>query len=364
MADDTITVAINGQTYDGWKTARVTRDIGAMGADFELSVTERWAVGGQGDKPWQIKTFDACTVSIGGDTVLTGYVDRYNPSFDASSHSVRIIGRSKTEDVIDCMPDIPGGQYNGYKLDKIAKAVCGPFGVTVKVADGTDLGEAFPNATIEKTETAFEFIDKLCGLRGVLAFDDEDGNLVLAQAGAAGSAGALVQGGKNGNILAGTAELAGDKRFQQYVVIAQAPLAFDGQDAQLQVIGTAKDSGVPRFRRFVESAQDPADISRAKLRALWRAAHNYGEGTQATITVQGWRQAGGDIWKVNQLTQVNSPYLQIDQQLLIGRVSFLLDDRGSRTELLVAPPQAFDPAPPKAKKPKNGSSLLWNAVIQ
>lgn len=361
MADDNLTVEINGQVYEGWKSARVSRSLDHCAADFDLTVTERWAVGGTGDAPWQIKPFDACTVSAGGEPLITGFVDYYGPGFDAMSHGVRIAGRSKTEDIIDCMPDIPGGQYDNYKLDKIAKAVCGPFGISVVVAAGTDLGEPFPNATIQKSETAFEFIDKLCGLRGVLAFDDEKGNLVLAQAGAAGSAGALIQGE---NILAATGSLSADKRYQKYVVLAQAPLAFDGQEAQLEVIGTATDSGVPRFRRYVEMAQDPADTARAKLRALWRAAHNFGEATQATITVQGWRQAGGDIWKVNQLVTVTCPYLQLDQQLLIGRISLILDDKGRRTELLVAPPEAFAPAPPKAKNPKGKSSFLWTASIQ
>lgn len=352
--DDSLTLTVGGQAYAGWKEIKVTRDLRHCAADFEIAVTERWA--GQ-DQPWQIKRFDPCTIAIAGDTILTGYVDHYGPSFDHAGHGVRIGGRSKTADVVDCMPDIKGGQFNNYKLDRIAKAVCGPFGVGVAVAPGTDLGDPFPNATIDKCETAFEFLEKLCGLRSVLALDDEQGNLVLAQAGAAGAAGALVQGQ---NILAANAQLRSDNLFQEYVVIAQAPLAFDGQDAQLEVIGKATDKSCPRFRRFAEMARDPADTSRANLRARWRAAHNFGTATEATITVQGWRQSGGDLWKVNQTVPVTAPWLQIDHELLVGAVTFLLDDRGGRrTELLMAPPEAFMPAPPKAKKPKGGSSL-WS----
>jgi prophage tail gpP-like protein len=357
MADDKLTLTINGQTYEGWKEISVQRDLRHCAADFEISVTERWA--GQ-DQPWQIKRFDACTLAIGGDTILTGYVDHYGPGFDATSHTVRIGGRSKTADIVDCMPDISGGQFNNYKLDRIAKAICGPFGVNVVVAKGTDLGDPFPNATIEKCETAFEFLEKLCGLRGVLAFDDEKGNLILAQAGSAGTAGALVQGQ---NVKAGRAQLRADNLFSEYAVYAQAPLAFDGQDSQLEIIAKAKDASCPRFRRFAEMAQDPADTARAKLRAKWRAAHNFGEATQATLTVQGYRQPDGSLWQVNQMVPVTCPWLEIDQQLLVGGVTFLLDDKdGRRTDLLVAPPEAFSPAPPKAKKPKGGSSV-WTGSI-
>lgn len=362
MADNTTTkkaadqpkVTINGQSYDGWKDFRVTRSVKQCAAEFDMSVSERWA--GR-DEAWQINRFDSCAVAIDGDTILTGYIDHYGPSFDATSHTVRIGGRSKTCDVVDCMPDIKGGQFTNYKLDTIAKAICAPFGVSVKVADGTDLGDKFPNATIEKCETGWEFIEKLCGLRGVLAFDDEKGNLVLAQAGAAGAAGALKQGD---NILSATGRLSSDKLFSDYAVLAQAPLSFDGRDSQLEIIGKAKDSSCPRFRRFAEMAQDPADTSRANLRAKWRAAHNFGQATQATIYTQGWRQPGGTLWKVNQTVPVKSPYLQLDQELLIGSVTFILDQGGRRTELLVAPPEAFTPAPPKAKKPKGKSASVWS----
>lgn len=354
MASDELTMQVNGQTYAGWQEIAITRSLRHCASSFDIAVSERW--NGQ-DNPWQIKRFDACTLALDGDTLLTGYVDHYGPSFDAGQHGVRIGGRSKTGDVVDCMPDIQGGQFNGYKLDKIAKAVCAPFGVNVVVASGTDLGDPFPQATMDKCETAFEFLDKLCGLRGVLACDDEKGNLVLAQAGAAGAADALVQGQ---NIKSASATLASDRMFSEYVVLAQAPMSFDGQDAQLQVIGKATDKSCPRYRRFAETAQDPADTSRASLRARWRAAHNFGECTQARIVVQGFRQSGGKPWQVNATAHVTCPYLELDLDLLIGETTFRLGLGGGRvTELLVAPPEAFLPAPPKAKKPTNGSSTNW-----
>lgn len=353
MADN-ITLTVGGTVYEGWKDIRITRAIEHCAADFEISVSERWA-GQSGDPPWQIKPFDPCTVAVDGELLITGYVDHYGPSYDARGHGVRIGGRSKTCDIIDCMPDIPGGQFVNYKLDKIARAVCSPFGVNVVVT--ADVGDAIPDAMLEKAETAYEFLEKLCGLQGVLAFDDEKGNLVLAQAGASSASGALTEGQ---NILAASAELRSDIRFQKYVVLAQAPLAFDEQDSQLQVIGTASDPGCPRFRRFVESAQNPADTSRANRRAQWRALRNFGACTQATVLVEGWRQPDGSLWKINQLISVKSPRLQIDRQMLVGRTVFTLSEQGSRTELLVAPPEAYTPEPPKSKKPKNGSSSLWS----
>jgi prophage tail gpP-like protein len=48
-------------------------------------------------------------VAIGSDPVLTGYIDNYLPEVEADRHSMCITVRSKTEEIIDCTPDIAGG---------------------------------------------------------------------------------------------------------------------------------------------------------------------------------------------------------------------------------------------------------------
>ena len=141
-------------------------------------------------------------------------------------------------------------------------------------------------------------------------------------------------------------------RFQNYVCLSQTPVSQDGSDAQLQVKGTATDSGCPRNRRFVEMSEHPATQPQAEARAKWRAKHNFGISTQASVTVQGWRQAevagdpGGALWDVNLLVPVISPFLALDRELLIGKVEFHLDEQGGRrTIVTVAPQNAYTPEP-------------------
>jgi prophage tail gpP-like protein len=109
---ETFTLTVDGRRYERWEEIRVTREIDRMCSDFNVAVSER-LLGSAPDFP--LAPFLPCTVAIGGDVVLTGYVDNYLPDIKAERHSVRITGRSKTED-IDCTPDIPGGQFAGYKL--------------------------------------------------------------------------------------------------------------------------------------------------------------------------------------------------------------------------------------------------------
>lgn len=351
---DILTLSINGQDYAGWKSASVTRSLDNCASTFEVEVSERWA--GR-DKSWQIVPGDAAVVAVDGTPLLTGYVERYQPSYDPQNHSVRISGRSKTCDLVDCMPDIKGGQYCGYTVDKIARALATPFGITVTVADGVDVGDAFPVAMIEKCETAYDFIDKMCRMRSVLACDAADGSLVLTQAGSNRAKSALVEGE---NIKSASASITADKRFQKYVVLSQTPLSYDDAAAQPAIAATVTDSGVKRFRRFAEIAEIPADEGGAKARAVWRKSYNYGQSIEAQITVKEWRQTvGGDLWDTNLLVPVKSPFLALDMDLLIGSVTYRLDTSGGRTtELTLKPSAAYTPEPVKAKK-KKGTADAW-----
>jgi prophage tail gpP-like protein len=344
---DEVKLIIGGQEYTGWKEINISRSLTEGASSFDVAVSERWA---GLDGAWQITPFDEATVYIGDDIVLTGFVEHYQPSFDANDHAVRIAGRSLTCDLVDCMPDVGTGQFIGYKLDAIANTLCGYFGIGVQVE--CDVGDPLTDATIEKTETAFAFLEKLARLRSVLLTDDAEGNLILTRAGIKGSASSLVQGQ---NILSATAHLTSNTRFQNYVCLSQTPVAQDGSDAQLQIKGTATDSFCPRNRRFAEMTEHPATQPQADARAKWRAKHNFGMSTHATITVLGWRQAqasgnpGGDLWDTNLLVPVMSPFLELERQLLIGKVEFKLDEQGGRrTVLTVAPQDAFTPEPDNA----------------
>jgi prophage tail gpP-like protein len=110
IASETLALTVNGQRYEHWEEIRVTREIDRMCTDFNIAVSERYLTSAS-DFP--LAPFQECTVVIGGDPVLTGYIDNYLPEVEADRHAVRITGRSETEDIVDCTPDIKGGQFAG-----------------------------------------------------------------------------------------------------------------------------------------------------------------------------------------------------------------------------------------------------------
>jgi prophage tail gpP-like protein len=80
-------------------------------------------------------------VLLGGDLVITGYIDRYMVGYDKGTHRVKIVGRSKTEDIVDCAVDvttsgIDSWQINATTLKQAAEILCKPYGITVAAPDG------------------------------------------------------------------------------------------------------------------------------------------------------------------------------------------------------------------------------------
>lgn len=334
----TVTLTVGGQIYSRWTSVRISRSLKQVASDFELEVP--------GELVPAITPFQPCTVADEGDVLVTGYVSVCDISVGARQSSTRIAGKSKTGDLVDSMlpfDGFPTTEFNGCTLDAIARAVAAPFGIDVVIGDGVTIGDAFPKATFERTETVFNFLENRARLRAALLTDDSAGNLVFATAGAGRAPSDLVMG-DGGNVAEARGQLSGEGRFSEYHVLSQAGIAVTGADVRTDIHGVAHDGAVPRLRvftTFAESAVMPGD---AQIRANWQRAHASGQGVKATLIVPEWR-AGGALWDINQLVRCKVPRLGLDDTFLIYKVEYSYDRGGKRTALSVAPPSAFQPEP-------------------
>lgn len=385
-AIEQISVIANGQKFQGWTTLKLKRALDRTISDFDLTMSERWP--GQ-MQAIQLLPFTAVQIMLGNELLLTGYVDSYVPQVEGTSHTVRVAGRSKTCDLADCEPDIKSGQFTGYTLAQIARSICAPFGIAV--VDLVNSNQTFPDATMERCETAHRFLERLGRLCGVLLTDDEQGRLVLTTAGSGRATTAIVQGR---NMLKGHAQLTGAKRYSIYIVKGQHGLGGHGKGAiapNLKDLGTntaksagaaaveaedededeeadeaepakpavitqqratCSDPGVPRFRPHVVMAESQLDQASMQERAQWLARWSAGKAREATVTVRGFRQADGTRWTQNAMVTLTAPFLGFDEDLLIAGVEMSLEDSGKRTTLLLGPPDAFAPDPGEVKRHK------------
>ena len=344
--DNAVVLLVDGLSYEGWKTIEITADLERQFRTFKLGITWKWP--GQ-TQALPIKAGARCSVMIGCDQVLTGYVFKAPISYDGNQISLTVEGSSLTQDLVDCAAINQPSQWREQSLLKIVEALAKPYKITVRseIPETTKL----QTHSIVPGETVFKSIDRLLTLYRVFSTDDAAGNLVLAKPGSAGKATDVLELGKN--ILSANTARDYSAVFSEYRVIGQ----HKGSDqnsgiAVSEVSGVSSEANPDRKRVTVISESAQITPVLAQQRADWERATRRAKALTTTYTVQGWRQSNGDLWRHNLTVRVKDPVLDVDQDMLISKVTYSLSAQGSITTLVVAPPQVFDatPAPAKAKK--------------
>lgn len=348
-----VTVIIGGNAWGGWQDVRITRGCERIPSSFDIGATERYP--GQVAKV-AIDPGSPCQVMIGTDRVITGYIDRVLPALSGENHVVRLQGRSKVEDLVDCSitnDDVAGLQMPLTDLLSVAVKVSKPFGITARSTTGDNIpvqidGVPTPQFIgVTLGETPYDLIERLARYLQILVYDDTDGNLVLAKVGAEGS---MASGFAQGvNVQRASGALSMDQRYSKYIpsILTYQVLQFKGMgEVQFPPV---VDKGVPRYRPlYVVSEQISADHPLAVDRASWEMSRRYGRSQAVRVTCDSWRDSAGKLWQPNAYANVNIPALKLTPTApwIISEVTFARDEHeGTTAELELMPPQAFAQEP-------------------
>lgn len=341
MTDD-LTLIIGQQRVSGWNSIRVTRGIERCPSDFDIDMTERY--------PGEVAALviqpgDACQVWLGDDLVISGYVDRFVPSIEVNRHSIRVSGRGKCQDLVDCAAEWPGGQILNSSVLQIAQKLASYYGITV-VASGDDgrSGKTVPQFNLMLGETGYEIIERICRYWALLAYEGTDGNLILSGVGTVKAASGFEQGV---NVQRASASYSVDQRYSEYVAFLQSTDVFTDLGDGGNQIGIYLDGGVIRHRRHViisESGGGGQDV--CIQRAAWEAARRFGRSGSVSLTTDGWRDSAGALYSPNTLVLLSLPILKTDGKTwLISEVTYRRDESGTTCNLVMMPPGAFIPQP-------------------
>jgi prophage tail gpP-like protein len=347
---DMVTLIVGGQSLGGWQSIRVTRSLDQVPGNFEIGLTERFP--GQAAAV-VVNPGDPCTLMLGSDVVIVGYIDRYNPSFSARSHQVRIFGRSKCEDLVDC--SISPSALNGMtmtttSLQLLAQELASPYGITVSSLTGNNvpvaaIGGGPLTFSAILTETPYEIIERVARYAGVLAYDGPDGNLILANVGTSTMASGFQQGV---NVEAADVSFSMDERFQEYLPVLMSFNMFGSQGQGGVTYAPAFDKGVPRFRQLiVVSEQFAVSQQFVQQRIQWEAARRAGRSQAVRLVCDSWRDQAGTLWAPNAFAPINLPALKLTPKKpwIISEMTYHRDDDGTHAELVLMPKEAFTPEP-------------------
>ncbi|MET3132231.1 prophage tail gpP-like protein [Oxalobacteraceae bacterium GrIS 1.11] len=356
MQDD-LTLIVGGRKISGWTSIRVTRGIERLPSDFELEMTELYP----GDaSAFLIAPGDPCTVRIGGDTVVTGYVDRFSPSISSGSHAIRVSGRSKCADLVDCAAEWPGGQISGASALTVAKKLVAPYGAPsngnpplafpfpskIEVRADAFAGLPIETFNLNLGETPYEIIERVCRYSGLLVYDDENGDLVLSRAGTRQIEGGFAEGE---NVQGASISYAIDQMYSNYECYIQSVDALKELGDTGNLVASVEEVLVKRHRKkvLIAEAGDDSGFPVTKKRALWEARRRLGRSFQLNLTTDGWRDKAGALYTPNTLVPLRLPSLKlVDATWLISEVTYKRDGQsGTTCDLVVMPPEAFDVQP-------------------
>ena len=336
-----IRLLVDGQAFEGWTAMKVHRSIEQIAGAFVLQVTLKWT--GQ-DDPYEIREGLPCTLMLGQDTLITGYIDEYHLDFDAESSEVTIHGRDRTGDLVDCAAIFKTGQWHNVGLLQIVKDIASPFNVGVVQDVGVDLGEPFKSFALEEGEKAFDAIDRACRMRAILCTSTPQGEVLLTLASEQTTPVQLIEGL---NIKRASAVHSWKERHSKVTLKGQGKGSDDEWgETVAQVKAESNDGEINRYRPLVVIAEHGAGLKALQDRAKWESLVRMGRGKRGHIEVVGWRIGRdglvGPLWTPNKLVYINSPRMRLDREMLIVGCEYELDDkRGHITRLTFSRPEAF-----------------------
>lgn len=347
-----VALKVDSKIFRGWTGLRAQRGIEQCSGAFSVQLTEKFP--GQPQR-WEIEPGASCVLSLDESPVITGFVDSSERGYDAGSHEISVVGRDAAGDVVDCSVFFNNeklGNIQGQSLLGIVKLLVKPFGLSVR--DEVKAGAMkLQGWAIEPGESVWDNIERAARLHAVMIMSDGNGGLVITRAGTGGNPTALIEGE---NVLSASFCRDDSNRFSKYIIKGQT------SNAGSEFITTAEfdnhqsaeilDSTIKRYRPYLIDIDDLTAGVSLKDRGLWERNVRRGKSRRISVTVQGW-SAKDRIWQPNEMVPVKLPTLGVEARLLIVSVTYLLDNQGSRTELLLSPREAYDLIPESEQNKSN-----------
>ena len=334
---DDLTLIVGNRTLSGWESVNVTRGIEIIPGHFDVSMTERYP----NASDFVVSPGDPCRVLLGGDTVITGYVDAYLPSFDDKTHTVRVLGRGKCQDIVDCSASWPSCQFMSSTVRKIAQELCKPYGIEVQGEQGI----LVPQYNFHISDNAYSIIETLCRCSSLLAYEIPSGDLLLSKVGNVLASGGVAEGV---NIEKASFEQRVDHRYSIYQIDRISMNVFGELGDAWNQLATVTDAEIKRYRllSFISEIGN-FGVALAQKRGEWEMKRRFGRGYKLEITTDSWRDSAGLLWEPNTLVPISLPALKVPERLnwLLSEVTYQRDETGTHAKLTLMPPESFTVEP-------------------
>ena len=200
---------------------------------------------------------------------------------------------------------------------------------------------------VKAGETPFEIMSRIANENNIILQTNGLGNLVMTSKDDSLNSTFLIEGE---NIIDASFSDDSTGRFSEYICKSQDSTNNDNS-------GTAKDSGVERYRPKVMINEKETDSKGCEERAKREANLANAKSQSLDVTLFGWTDRENNLWDVNQLLKVKIPFFGLNTNLLISSLTFNKDlSNGTTTNMKLIRPDSFEFKPPK--EVKKGDDLI------
>lgn len=338
---DMIELEVGGLRHSGWKNANVQTGFDRFAGSFSLTLADKWPDDSGFDlEQLSVEAGQSCAIYVGGELIISGFIDQALPQINGESHEISINGRSKAADLLDSSAVHSPATWSQRRLEDIAADLIAPFGL--KITAQTSTGEAFKKFALQQGESVFQAIERMCQMRGLLPISAANGDIIIMTPQISGAI-PLLEGE---NILSASAQHDVSGRYSEYIVKGQSASDDDHNGrATSQLVGSAKDPAIGRYRPLIIIGEEQGNSSTYQLRAEWEAKVRAAQSQSATVIVPDWRTRGGALWREGMGVDLFAPSLFITDTMIISAVDFSIDEYVQTTALSLAYPDAYAQLP-------------------
>ena len=286
----------SGKKYQGWENVSITKSMDSIAHRFSMDIYK------DGDNVI-IEDDEVIKIYVDDKVFFTGYLDDNILSITDVKKPLKINGRSKAGDLIDCNI-LTNKQYSKLNAKQIIEDLIKPFGISVSTTLSLEPLETF---NTEVGETYFNAINRLCKQTNTLPISDVNGNLLIVKN--ENNITDITLTDKDFKSITFPRKLS--NRFSEYVYKKEG-IVTDVTD------GKITDDTIGRFRPFVDiNTEDKSNIDMAK----WKKNNDQAKAIQLSGVVVGW-----DL-EINTIVKIETDF--VSSSFLIKDITYTKGDNGT-----------------------------------
>lgn len=333
-------VEVGGQRYDNFVALSVRRGKDEMSSSGTITLSWPGAEQFNAQSAPAQEMIDGAkgTVHLDGQKICTFRIDSRTSQGSPLAFTLQLSFRGLTAALVDSQADHPSGQENKKSAPDIVKKLI--EGYEPKLIDKSKEKRTQERFIIQESETVERAIRRCAREFGLLARENEDGDLVLEKKGDDEGTGQPLVLGRN--FFEWSVKRDISPRHSK-IKVKGASIPTDdkyGKPAE-EIVGEAIDDYVKYKRELHIFADSDQDKETLKKRAKQEANRRKAQGLNVSLTMSTWSDDSGQLWKVGKMHPVSIPVDQVDDTLQISAVTFDLTTTTRQATLTLVDKESY-----------------------